>query len=82
MSTYFIQKAGYNGKTSVFIQPVPGSNLVKRIEHSDAKTFSQFFPFLPKKRSDANSEFTTPDVNIIFQIIILNYPNIRRLHPV
>jgi hypothetical protein len=42
LRTDFNQKVGYNGNTSAFIQLVPGSNLVKHIEHSGRK-FSQFF---------------------------------------
>lgn len=62
--TDFIQKAGYNGKTSAFIQLVTGSNLVKHIEHS-GRTFSPFFSVLSTKRRETTFEFTTADVNIL-----------------
>jgi hypothetical protein len=60
LRTDFIQKVGYNGKTSVFIQLVHGSNLVKHIEHS-GRTFSQFFSVLSTKCRVNTFVFTTAD---------------------
>lgn len=44
-------------KKNALIQLVPGSNLVKHIEHS-GRTFSQFFSVLSTNRRETTFEFT------------------------
>ena len=59
LRTDFIPKVGNNCiKKNAFTQLVPGSNLVKHIEHS-GRISSQFFSVLSPNRRETTFEFTT-----------------------